>query len=423
VHCGFCASTCPTYTLLGDELDSPRGRIYLIKDMLESGRPATAEVVRHVDRCLSCLACMTTCPSGVHYQHLVDHARAHIEATYRRPFADRWLRRLLAAVMPYPSRFRWLLGLARLARPLAPVLPRRLRAALELVPGSRPAAAAPAPAPAAPAAADPQRAGSAPPQAVPSKSRPRLGLLTGCVQSVLGAEANAATIRLLERSGCELVALDGCCGSLTHHLGQTAATEQFAARFIDRLQAADGAARLDALVINASGCGTHLKDYGFVFRDQPALAPGATRVAELSRDVTEVVAALGLPPVARPGRLRVAYHSACSLQHGQQLHAPPRELLVAAGFELVEIPEAHLCCGSAGTYNMLQPELAGQLAERKLKNIATLTVDVIAAGNLGCITQLARGASVPIVHTVQLLDWATGGPCPPGLEALAATGA
>jgi glycolate oxidase iron-sulfur subunit len=243
------------------------------------------------------------------------------------------------------------------------------------------------------------------------------------VQSVLGAEANAATIRLLERSGCELVALDGCCGSLTHHLGQTAATEQFAARFIDRLQAADGAARLDALVINASGCGTHLKDYGFVFRDQPALAPGATRVAELSRDVTEVVAALGLPPVARPGRLRVAYHSACSLQHGQQLHAPPRELLVAAGFELVEIPEAHLCCGSAGTYNMLQPELAGQLAERKLKNIATLTVDVIAAGNLGCITQLARGASVPIVHTVQLLDWATGGPCPPGLEALAATGA
>jgi len=399
VHCGFCSATCPTYALLGDELDSPRGRIYLIKDMLESGRPATADVVRHVDRCLSCLACMTTCPSGVHYQHLVDHARAHIEATYRRPLADRWLRRLLAAVMPYPSRFRRLLALARLARPLAPLLPLRLKAALALVPA--PAREVPAP------AAAPGAAGAAP--------RARVAFAGGCVQSVLGASANAATRRLLERSGCEVVELDGCCGSLTHHLGQGDATRAFAARVIDSVAALEAAAPLDAVVVNASGCGTHLKDYGFVFRDDATLAAGAAGVARRARDITEVLAELGLPAVSNPGRLRVAYHSACSMQHGQRLDAPPRDLLRAAGFDVVEIPEGHLCCGSAGTYNMLQPELAAQLAARKLAHIGTLDIDVVAAGNLGCMTQLGPGCRVPVVHTVELLDWATGGPCPPAL--------
>jgi glycolate oxidase iron-sulfur subunit len=417
VHCGFCTATCPTYVLLGDELDSPRGRIYLIKDMLENDRPATAEVVRHVDRCLSCLACMTTCPSGVNYQHLVDHARARIEATYRRPWHDRLLRRLLAAVIPYPNRFARLLWLARLVRPFAGLLPRRLRASLALVPGRK----------RAPVAGRPdtgrlsRESNAARPGGTPrpasdetraTKPRARIAVMTGCVQSVLGASANAATVRLLERMGCELVEIAGCCGSLTHHLGQAGATRGFAAAFVDRLQAASSGAPVDAIAVNASGCGTHLKDYGFVFRDDAGLAAGAAGVARLARDITEIVAALGLPPVVRPGGLRVAYHSACSMQHGQRLQAPPRELLRAAGFEVVEIPEGHICCGSAGTYNMLQPELAARLATRKLAHIAGLDVDVIAAGNLGCMTQLATGADRPIVHTVELLDWATGGPAP-----------
>jgi len=397
VHCGFCSATCPTYLLVGDELDSPRGRIYLIKDMLENSRPATAEVVRHVDRCLSCLACMTTCPSGVNYQHLVDHARAHIEQTYRRPWPDRVMRRLLAAVMPYPRRFRVLLALARGFKPFARLMPKRLAAALALVPSAQPLEPVSAP-------------------AKPTQPRARVGVMTGCVQSVLGAAANAATARLLARMDCELVEIPGCCGSLTHHLGREQETRAFAASFSDHVQAAGVDKPLDAIVVNASGCGTHLKDYGFVFRDDARLADGAQAVSELARDITEVVADMGLPAVTQPGGLRVAYHSACSMQHGQQIHEPPRELLRAAGFEVVEIPEGHICCGSAGTYNMLQSELATQLGERKLANIASLDVDVIAAGNLGCMTQLATGAERPIVHTVELLDWATGGPMPPALE-------
>jgi glycolate oxidase iron-sulfur subunit len=408
VHCGFCSATCPTYLLEGDELDSPRGRIYLIKDMLENGRPATAEVVRHVDRCLSCLGCMTTCPSGVHYQHLVDHARAHIEASYLRPWSDRVLRRGLAAVLPYPRRFRWLLAFARVVRPLAPVLPARLGAALRLVPAGRPVRGKVA-TPAGQHAADPREGACTSP-------RLRVAMLTGCVQSVLGSAANAATRRLLERMDCEVVDVGGCCGSLTHHLGQTGATREFARRFASELAHAEAEAPLDAIVVNASGCGTHLKDMGFVFRAEPGLATAALGISELTRDVSEFVAARGLPAVVRPGRLRVAYHSACSLQHGQRIHAAPRELLAQAGFAVVEIPEGHVCCGSAGTYNMLQPELAQRLAERKLAEIAKLEVDVIAAGNLGCMTQLATGASRPIVHTVELLDWATGGPKPPALE-------
>jgi len=397
VHCGFCSATCPTYVLIGDELDSPRGRIYLIKDMLENDRPATAEVVHHVDRCLSCFACMTTCPSGVDYQHLVDYARAHIEKTYRRPWHDRWLRNLLAAVMPYRKRFRRLLTLAHWARPLARAFPRRLSAAMALVPNARQAHIETRPAPRAAPATRPQA---------------RVGFMTGCVQSVLGMSANAATVRLLERMSCEVIEISGCCGSLTHHLGRSDETRQFAVDFVGQVldECVDGS--LDAIVVNASGCGTHLKDYEFVFRDDKPLAEGARIVSGLAKDVTEFVSTRGLPPVTRPGELRVAYHSACSMQHGQQLHEPPRELLRAAGFQVVEIPESHLCCGSAGTFNMLQSELAGQLAERKLAHIAKLDVDIIAAGNLGCMTQLATGTDRPIVHTVELLDWATGGPMP-----------
>jgi len=392
VHCGFCAATCPTYTLLGDELDSPRGRIYLIKDMLENGRPASAEIVRHLDRCLSCLACMTTCPSGVHYQHLIDHARAHIEATYRRPFFDRWQRRFLTLVMPYPRRFRFVLRLAFWLRPLRAVLPKRLAAALALVPERMPPAT---------------------PFAAPASGRSaRIGLMTGCVQSVLGASANAATARLLARMGCEVVEIAGCCGALTHHLGRGEPTRQLAAEFLAVVAAVSRDRPLEAIAINASGCGTHVKDLGFVMRDETVLADDAAATSALALDVTELVARRGLPPVTRPGRLRVAYHAACSLQHGQRIHEPPRQLLQDAGFEVVEIPEGHLCCGSAGTYNMLQPELAASLARRKLERIESLGVDCVAAGNLGCITQLGAGAKVPVVHTVELLDWATGGPAP-----------
>jgi glycolate oxidase iron-sulfur subunit len=412
VHCGFCTATCPTYVLLGDELDSPRGRIYLIKDMLENDRPATADVVRHVDRCLSCLACMTTCPSGVHYQHLIDHARVHVEQTYRRPWRERWLRSALAAVLPYPARVRAALAAAKVARPLARWLPAPLRAMLELAPRrvevpegerSRPTAAA---------RVEGERAAAPVP-------RKRVGLVTGCVQTVIAPQINAATVRLLERCGVEVVEVDGCCGALVHHLGKEHGANALAAALVTRLHAELAGRGLDAIVANASGCGTHVKDYGYVFRGDARLAQQAAAVSALARDVTEVLAELGLPPVtAGTPKLAVAYHSACSMQHGQKVERPPRALLAAAGFELAEIAEGHICCGSAGTYNVLQPALANRLRERKLDNIARTGAAVVATGNIGCITQLARGARVPVVHTVELLDWATGGPRPAALANL-----
>jgi glycolate oxidase iron-sulfur subunit len=399
VHCGFCTATCPTYVLLGDELDSPRGRIYLIKDMLENGRAPTADVVRHVDRCLSCLACMTTCPSGVHYQHLIDHARAHIERNFRRPLRERVLRALLAALLPYPRRVRAALALAPLARPFARWLPAQLRAMLELAPRGRRPAGLPA---------ESARANSA--------RRARVAVVTGCVQRVLAPEINAATIRVLERAGAEVVTVGGCCGSLVHHLGRESAAHSFAARLIERLNAEISGAGLDAIVANASGCGTQLKDYGYMLRDDAALAAQAAAVSAKARDVTETLQALGLPPrSADVPPLVVAYHSACSMQHGQKLDAVPRALLAGAGFTVKEIAEGHLCCGSAGTYNVLQPELASRLRERKLGHVARTGAAVVATGNIGCMTQLKAGTATPVVHTVELLDWATGGPRPPAL--------
>ncbi|HET8698856.1 MAG TPA: heterodisulfide reductase-related iron-sulfur binding cluster, partial [Gammaproteobacteria bacterium] len=372
VHCGFCTATCPTYVLLGDELDSPRGRIYLIKEMLENDRPATADVVRHVDRCLSCLACMTTCPSGVHYQHLIDHARVHVERTYRRPPVDRALRALLAWTLPYPRRFRAALALAALARPFAAVLPRRVRAMLELT--GRWAGAARSvrdtSVSSARGASGVSPAGSAAVSraASPDIRRARVALVTGCVQTVLDPEINAATIRLLERAGAEVVSVAGCCGSIVHHLGREPASHALAAALIERLHR-ELEAGLDAIVVNASGCGTQLKDYGYMFRNDAALAAKSAAVSAKTRDVTEALAELGLPPRARGGAPTVAYHSACSMQHGQKLDALPRQLLRDAGFEVREIAEGHLCCGSAGTYNVLQPEIAAQLRDRKLASI------------------------------------------------------
>jgi glycolate oxidase iron-sulfur subunit len=394
VHCGFCTATCPTYVLLGDELDSPRGRIYLIKEMLEHDRPATATVVKHIDRCLSCLACMTTCPSGVNYMHLVDHGRRHIARTYRRPLVDRMLRRVLAMVLPRPGLFRCALMAARLAQPMRRLLSARLQAMLKLVP----------------------RAGAAAglhPKVFPAEGprRMRVALLAGCVQQAIDAGINQATVRLLQRHGAEVVVAPGvgCCGALGHHLGDDV---------LDRLRAnidawsAELERGLDAIVVNASGCGTMLKDYGFLLRADAAYAAKAARTSALTKDVSEIAQTLGLKPGTLGAAPRVAYHSACSLQHGQKIHQGPMELLRAAGFEVVDVPEAHLCCGSAGTYNMLQAELADALKERKLRNIASLRPEIVAAGNIGCITQLARGADVPVVHTVELLDWATGGPKP-----------
>jgi glycolate oxidase iron-sulfur subunit len=424
VHCGFCTATCPTYVLLGDELDSPRGRIYLIKEMLENGRPASAEVALHVDRCLSCLACMTTCPSGVHYQHLIDHARVHVEKTYRRPLLERGLRALLAGVLPYPRRFAVALALVPLARPFARALPARLRAMLALVPArSRPAKAAAA------VGGEAARGGNSGSRALDDaelrganagrrvfaangERRARVALLTGCVQTVLDPAINAATVRVLTRAGCEVVTISGCCGSLVHHLGRERDALEFGARVLEQVGAELRGGGLDALVANASGCGTHAKDYRHLFRNHPLAAPAAEASAR-TRDVTELLAEIGLPPVRDPPRLTVAYHSACSMQHGQKIDEPPRALLRQAGFVVREIAEGHLCCGSAGTYNILQPAIAARLRERKVANVAKTGADIVATGNIGCITQLAAGTDVPLAHTVELLDWATGGPAPP----------
>jgi glycolate oxidase iron-sulfur subunit len=407
VHCGFCTATCPTYLLLGDELDSPRGRIYLVKDMLENGKPANAEVVKHVDRCLSCLACMTTCPSGVHYMHLIDHARAHIEQTYDRPWHDRMMRAVLSFVLPYPNRFRLALAGAyygRLARPVLerlPVVGARLGAMLSLAPASVP-----------------PRSRAEPGMVYPVTGRTRrVAMLTGCAQPVLKPSINDATIRLLNRLGVEVVLPkgEGCCGALVHHMGQEHAGHAFAKANIDAWTAEMDGEGLDAIIITASGCGTTIKDYGHMLREDAAYAGKAARVSGLTRDITEFLATLDLP--TRPAKaLTVAYHSACSMQHGQKITDTPKKLLKAAGFTVKDVPEGHICCGSAGVYNILQPEIAAQLRSRKVKNIERTRPDMIATGNIGCMTQIGKGTPIPIIHTVELLDWAYGGPTPEGIS-------
>jgi len=413
VHCGFCTATCPTYLLLGDELDSPRGRIYLVKDMLESGKPATKEVVTHIDRCLSCLSCMTTCPSGVNYMHLVDHARAYIEETYRRPWHDRLLRRILATVLPYPGRFRLALAAGRLGQPFAGVLAKlpgvgpRLAAMLSLVPAHVPAPAA--------------KTG---PRVIPAQGdrKGRVALLGGCAQPVLNPGINEATIRLLTRHGIEVVLAEGegCCGALVHHMGQDKASHAFAARNIDAWTREIEGEGLDAIIITASGCGTTIKDYGFMFREDPSYRDKAARVSRLAKDITEYLTGLDLPRSTRGQGLVVAYHSACSMQHGQQIKDTPKLLLSRAGFTVKDVPEGHICCGSAGTYNLLQPELSAGLRERKTANLLRTGATVVATGNIGCLEQLRKGfeerrADMILLHTVELLDWAHGGPVPPVL--------
>jgi glycolate oxidase iron-sulfur subunit len=403
VHCGFCTATCPTYVLLGDELDSPRGRIYLMKQMLEEGRAATATDAKHIDRCLSCLSCMTTCPSGVHYMHLVDHGRAHVARTFKRPAAEEWYRRALSYVLPKPALFRLLLAGASATRALggAHWLPKRLAAALALAPKPKPAA-------------ETDR-----PKVWPAegKRRGRVALLAGCVQPVVRPEINAAAIRLLNRLGVEVVVAEGagCCGALSHHMGYTADSHASARANIQAWQREIRDGGLDAIIVTASGCGTTMKDYGFMFRTDPALKQPAAEIAAKTRDITEYLAELGgIRGQART--MRVAYQSACSMQHGQRVIDPPRTLLKSAGFDVLEVPEGHLCCGSAGTYNLLQPEIAGGLRERKAANIASVAPEIVATGNIGCMQQLQGSLPVPILHTIELLDWATGGPTPKEIQ-------
>ncbi len=404
VHCGFCTATCPTYLLLGDELDSPRGRIYLMKDMLENERPATREVVKHIDRCLSCLSCMTTCPSGVHYMHLVDHGRAYIEKTYTRAVGDRLTRSLLAFVLPNRKRFRVAIALSRLGKPFEPLLRRvpgleRFAAMLRLAPA--------------------RRSKSAPPQGVFPVQRPhraRVVLHQGCVQPILMPSINASTIGLLTRLGVEVVQTknESCCGALVHHMGREHDSHDQARRMID-LWWPEIEQGLDAIIITASGCGTTVKDYGFMLREDMDYAGKAARVSHLAQDVTEFLADLRLPPPQKAAGMAVAYHSACSMQHGQGIREQPKQLLREAGFSVRDVAEGHICCGSAGTYNILQPELAARLRDRKAENIRNTGASIVATGNIGCITQLKDAIDIPIVHTVELLDWVHGGPMPTAL--------
>ena len=409
VHCGLCTATCSTYVLHGDERDSPRGRIYLMKDMFESGKPASSTVQHHVDRCLSCLSCMTTCPGGVDYMHLVDHARAYMHETGTRSWRERFVRSLLAAVIPYPKRFSWAFRLAPLGRPFVGTMRslgfKQLAAMVEMAPiGLQRSSKFDGP-------------GTA---ETKLKRQAKVLLLAGCAQQVLRPEINDATIRLLARRGVdvEVSAGAGCCGAIVHHMGKEHQALEFAKRNVDAWWKSMQKEPVDAIIINASGCGTTVKDYAYMLRDKPGYAEKAEEIVAKVKDITEFLSEHDLGPPMRWSSLKVAYHSACSMQHGQRILDEPKDLLRNAGYTVVDVPEGHICCGSAGTYNIMQPEIAGELRERKAANIRSARPDLVAAGNIGCITHLADGMEFPIAHTVELLDWAYGGPSPPGLDGL-----
>jgi glycolate oxidase iron-sulfur subunit len=402
VHCGFCNATCPTYMLTGDELDGPRGRIYLIKNMLEADRPPVPSDVTHIDRCLSCLSCMSTCPSGVNYMHLVDHARAHIERHWVRKMRERLLRSLLGKVLPRPGLAGPAMALARSVAPIAGLLPKTIQRMVGL------------------ATSEQNNSKVLTPTIYPAEgeARYRVALLAGCVQQVLDGDINAATIRLLTRHGCEIIIANGagCCGAVNHHLGQDQAGKALAAANVRAWTKITG--DIDAVIVNASGCGTMVKDYGHLFRNDPKLAETAKVISDKTRDICEFMDEIGLmAPVIETGR-RVAYQSPCSMQHGQGVQTQPVSLLRTAGFTVAEPRDAHLCCGSAGTYNILQGEMADALRERKVTALEAQASDIVASGNIGCMTQLQAALGAPILHTVQLLDWATGGPEPRALAGI-----
>ena len=406
VHCGMCNATCPTYQVLGDELDGPRGRIYLIKDMLENNKPANEKVVKHIDRCLSCYACMTTCPSGVNYMHLIDHGRNHVERTYKRPFLQKIFRDSLSMILPNPRLFKILAFFTKIIIPFKFLLPKFLKNSLSLMPKRI------------------QTAKLEIKKVYKSKTNKtisRVALLTGCVQRVLSPEINEATIELLNRHSVEVVVLPeiDCCGSLNHHLGKEKKAHQSFKRNINYWHEEYLNNGLDAILSNTSGCGTTLKDYGFIFRDDNEMKKKAEKISELAKDITEfLMNNLKLDFTKNGKTYKIAYHSACSMQHGQKVHDEPIELLKKTGNKILEIPEGHLCCGSAGTYNILQQKIAKKLLENKVKNIKKISPDFIATGNIGCITQIASGTNIPIIHTVEVINWLTGGNKPPNINQL-----
>jgi len=406
VHCGFCTATCPTYLLLGDEADSPRGRIYLIKDMLQDANPATPQVVKHIDRCLSCLSCMTTCPSGVNYMHLVDHARAYVAKTATRSFGERVLRKLLVSVLPYPRRLRLALLVARAAKPM--------RKWISILPGGAQLAAMMD----ITSSRKRRTRGRQRSDTIATKPRGRVVVLNGCAQQVIGPSINEAAIRLLTRHGIEVIQPrgEGCCGALVHHLGYEDQALNAARRNVDAWTRELENGGLDAILVTASGCGTTIKDYAFMLRDDGSYAQKASRVSALARDISEFLDELPLKEAVRTTGQIVAYHAACSMQHGQQIRDQPKSLLTKMGFVVKDVPEGHICCGSAGTYNVLQPDIANRLRARKIVNIEKIKPQIIASGNLGCMNQIGIATNIPVVHTVELLDWATGGPLPDAFE-------
>ena len=406
VHCGMCNATCPTYQVLGDELDGPRGRIYMIKDMLENNKPANEKIVKHIDRCLSCYACVTTCPSGVDYLHLVDHGRNHIERTYKRPLFERLLRNALAFVLPRPKLFKFLGSLAMFTKPVHSVLPKKLKHMISFMPESFPKSEYPDNTVFKPS----------------KKSISKVALLTGCVQKAISPNINDSSINVLLRHGIEVHVLKEikCCGSLTHHMGKEEASHQYFIENINAWHKLIEKEKIDAILVNTSGCGTTIKDYGFIFKNHSdkSLRKKAKEVSEIALDITEYLEEsikLDFTRTNNSKRYNIAYHSACSMQHGQKVHSQPIELLKMSGNNILEVPDGHLCCGSAGTYNLMQEEMASELLKRKCENIKKIKPDLIAAGNVGCITQIEKGIDIPIVHTIELIDWFTGGKKPEGL--------
>ena len=404
VHCGFCNATCPTYQLLGNELDGPRGRIYLIKDMLENNKPANDKIVKHIDRCLSCYSCMTTCPSGVNYMHLIDHGRSHIEKTYKRPFNERIIRNFLSKVIPNPIYFKIIGKLSLLVKPFRFIFPKKIRKMISFMPTSFPKKSLP----------------KMTIYKISKKKKPvaRVALLTGCVQKVISPQINEATIRLLNRHDIEVVVPKGvdCCGSLNHHLGKSdLAYETFKQNVLiwydEYLK--NG---LDAIISNTSGCGTTLKDYGFLLRSNNDFKKKAKKISDLTKDISEYldenIKLNFINSKNNEKQYKIAYHSACSMQHGQKVHAVPISLIKKTGNQVFNIPDGHLCCGSAGTYNLLQNDIAQELLKNKVLNIEKINPEFIATGNIGCITQIAHGTKIPILHTVEIIDWYTGGPKP-----------
>ena len=398
VHCGMCNATCPTFQVLGDELDGPRGRIYLIKDMIENNKTPTEKVVKHIDRCLSCYACMTTCPSGVNYMHIIDHGRNYIERNFKRSFFFSLIRNVLSYVLPRANVFLFLGWITRIVKPLSFLMPRKVKDMIALMPTSFPKSVL-------------KNKNVYKPK---NKVVARVILLTGCVQKVISPQINESTINILNRHGVEVyVAKEaGCCGSLNHHLGKEELAKQSFIKNINAWYDICQKKLIDAILVNTSGCGTTLKDYGFIFANHPdkELSKKAKVISEMSKDITEYLGKnIKLNFVGEKQSHKIAYHSACSMQHGQKVHQQPIDLLKQSGHEILEIPDGHLCCGSAGTYNLLQGKMAKELLDRKVTNINKVKPDFIAAGNIGCITQIASGTSVPIVHTIELLDWFTGG--------------